>query len=125
MLPVAVTRAHAEWSVTLRQPLGCRGWQMLGSWQSAGTDYHLYSSVSKLVVQVGLGKVQVWAISFGQIRDLWVPMLVLAISLFTAIAAGYQVLTSPAWYAPAAAYPGSCRHQLHLAQDLQAAKLMA
>ena len=73
---------------------------MLGSWQCAGADL-------ALAAQVGLGKVQVWAISFGQIRDLWVPMLVLAISLFTAVAAGYQVLTSPAWYTPPAAQPGS------------------
>ena len=49
------------------------------------------------MMQVGLGKVKVLAISFGQIRDLWVPMLVLGTSLFTAAAAGYQVLTSPSW----------------------------
>ena len=97
---------------------GCGASQTPGSWQCAGADL-------ALAAQVGLGKVQVWAISFGQVRDLWVPMLVLAISLFTAMAAGYQVLTSPAWYTPPAAQPGSCWHRLHPVQELHAGELMA
>ena len=61
----------------------------LGCLASLGEPWHC--------VQEGLGRVKVWAISFGQIRDLWVPMLVLAVSLSTALAAGYQVATSSAW----------------------------
>ena len=48
-------------------------------------------------MQGGLAKVRVSAISFGQLRDLWVPMAVLAVSLTTALMGCYRILTSNFW----------------------------
>lgn len=50
-------------------------------------------------LQGGLGRINVSAISFGILRDLWVPMTVLAISLTTAALGTYTILTSSFWWA--------------------------
>ena len=54
-------------------------------------------SATQLACVGGLAHVNVFAISFGQLRDLWVPMVVLALSLTTALLGSYRILTSSFW----------------------------